>query len=163
MLIIKIAFNTVDNLIRKPQPTNTVRRSDEKKRSPMERQIIEPCSGLQFISSMEMPRLLFRRTSRTEKLSLCLRGLLGQRLPVWLWLCKGRSNKRLRCTSIYQTNTLQHRGTYHKSPEFFSLAAFCCTISSRSAATIQFFYKFTVYRNVSLSFTVLFFSLRLNK
>lgn len=61
MLIIKIAFNTVDNLIRKPQPTKTVRRSDEKKRSPMDRQIIEPCSGLQCFSSMEMPRLLFRR------------------------------------------------------------------------------------------------------
>lgn len=119
MLIIKIAFNTVDNLIRKPQPTKTVRRSDEKKRSPMDRQIIEPCSGLQCFSSMKMPRLLFRRT---EKLSLCLRGLLGQRLPVWLWLRKGRSNKRLRFTSIYQTNTLQHRQTYHKSTEFFPLA-----------------------------------------
>lgn len=74
MLIIKVAFNTVDNLIWKPQPTNTVRRSDEKKRWPMEWQIIEPCSGLQFISSMEILRLLFRRLFALKNFLYVFRG-----------------------------------------------------------------------------------------
>ena len=56
----EITFNTIDNLIWKPQQTNMHRVGGERRRRMMERRFIEPCSGLQFLFQfMEIPSLLF--------------------------------------------------------------------------------------------------------
>lgn len=123
----KITFNTIDNLIWKPQQTNT----KGERRGGWWKRIIEPCSGLQllFVRFMEIPSLCyyFAYTFQRDSLSLLhyFRLLSLFRFPfareekcfpiippVCLWSVKGRSNKcllrlavKLYSLLFYQTNT----------------------------------------------------------
>lgn len=130
--LIKITFNTIDNLIWKPQQTNT----KGERRGGWWKRIIEPSSGLQlvflllslfdlwkFLLFVIISRTLFSkilylyciifasfryflfRFAREEKCFPIIP-------PVRLWSVKGRSNKRLLGLAVklysllfYQTNT----------------------------------------------------------
>lgn len=131
---------------------NTVRRSDEKKRSPMDRQIIEPCSGLQLLSSKEIPRLLFGRLFALKNFLYVFGGFLvsacrsdyGCAEAVLISACG-----LLR----FIKQTLNSTGGLIINLLNFSLSPLLLhNFFAFRAATIQFFYKFTVYRYVSLSF-----------